>query len=98
MKDEWNCEIVQAPFEVPMTLEVELTVIARVTLTQELLNGIADQYPNLWESGKDNPKELAQAAAYALLNPHVGRVYEEDYWDGVVETLHGIVTEMELSY
>lgn len=96
MKDEYGREIVTPEFDLSKVYEVELTINAKVKLTQDLLNGIADQYPDLWEKGKNDPEELAKAAVYALINPHVGRAYKQDYWDGVVETLHGIVLEASL--
>lgn len=85
-----------ASFEVPVTLPVELTLRADVTLTQEVLDGIKEQYPEYWEWAKDDPEDLAAGVLYALVNPRIPyRSSSEDCWDGVA-WLGGLVNNAVL--
>lgn len=87
---------VDVPFEVPKKVSVELTITADVTITQELCDGIADQYEKFWDQAKNDPEELAKSVLYALVNPGLPhRAYPDDYWDGVA-CLDGLVENIEL--
>jgi hypothetical protein len=83
--------------KLPQTLDVEMTLYATVTITQEMVDGIKDQYPGLWEEGKNDPEVIARAILYAS----VGRYCEgdnnyEDNWDGVGD-MRGLIKGMELA-
>jgi hypothetical protein len=80
-----------------MDVEVEMTLAARVTLTQEILDGIADQYPDAWKEHKDDPEELAKMVLYASVGPYCQGSNEgfEDWWDGVGD-MKGLIYDKEL--
>lgn len=81
---------------VPQTVPVELTLSATVTITQEVLDGILDQYPELFEAGKDDPEMIARAMVYASINPSLYTHNDhEDIWDGVCD-LQGLIKNLEL--
>lgn len=86
---------VEVPFPVPQILEVDLMVYGKVKLTQELCDGIADQYPDFWDRSKDDPEELARAVLYAFLGHLPPYATKEDYWDGVA-CLDGLIMDVEL--
>lgn len=81
----------------PQTIDIELTLSARVTVTQEVLDGIADQYPDLYEAGKDDAEVIARAMLYASVNPRImyNNTRFSDIWDGVAE-MQGLITDVEL--
>jgi hypothetical protein len=84
--------------KLPMDVEVEMYLTARVTLTQEIVDGIADQYPEAWRQYEDDPEELARMVLYASTNPCFTSSNEhfEDWWDGV-GNMQGLIHERELS-
>jgi hypothetical protein len=82
---------------VPQTVAVELTISATVTITQEVLDGIREQYPDLWEAGKDDPEVIAKAMVYASVNPGLSYINDhEDIWDGVAN-MRGLIWGLELA-
>lgn len=83
--------------ELPITIDVEMTLYATVTVTEEMVEGIKDQYPGLWEEGKDDPEVLAKAILYASIGPYCqgSNEYHEDWWDGVGD-MKGLIKDMEL--
>lgn len=82
--------------KLPQTVDVELTLYATVTVTQEVLDGIQDQYPDLWEQGKDDPEMIAKAMVYASVNPSLSTHNDyEDIWDGVAD-LKGLIRDLEI--
>lgn len=81
----------------PQTIDVELTLSARVTVTQEVLDGIEDQYPDLYEEGKDDVEVIARAMLYASVNPRIpysNKTYS-DIWEQVAE-MQGLINDIEL--
>lgn len=83
--------------KLPQTVEVEMTLYAQVTLTQEILDGIADQYPDAWKEHKDDPEELAKMVLYASVGRYCrgSNEHHEDWWDGVGE-MRGLIKDMDL--
>lgn len=82
----------------PLKVEVTMELTATVTLTQEVLDGIADQYPGSWEMHKDDPEELAKMVLYASVGPTCrgSNAHHEDWWDGV-GNLQGLIHDMDLA-
>lgn len=82
----------------PQTVDVELTLGATVTITQEVMDGIKEQYPDLWETATrmNDPEMIARAMVYASINPglYVDNDFE-DIWDGVAD-LRGLINRLEL--
>jgi hypothetical protein len=77
-------------------ISVDLTLYADVQITDEVCEGIKEQYPVLWEEGKDDPEVIARAMVYALINPRIPyQSYPNDIWDGVAD-LDGLITNIEL--
>ena len=84
--------------KLPMKVEVEMSLFATVEITQEICDGIADQYPDSWDAYQENPEEIAKMILYASVNPyiHSSNKNYEDWWDGV-GNMQGLITEMELT-
>lgn len=83
--------------KLPQTVDVEMTLYATVTITQEIVDGIKDQYPGLWEEGKDDPEVIAKSMVYASVGGQCSGSNEnyEDWWDGVGD-MRGLIKDMEL--
>lgn len=81
----------------PQTIEVEMTLFAKVTITQEICEGIADQYPEFWQKNKEKPEEIAKSILFASVGGYCtgSNKHYEDIWDGVGD-LKGLIEEMEL--
>ena len=80
----------------PATYEVTLTITAKVTVTDEILEGIKDQYPGLYKNIQRDPEAAATAMLFASLNPSIsGNEYNDDWWDGV-GNMRGLIKDVEL--
>ena len=87
----------KAPLKFPLTVPVEMTLAAIVTVTQEVADGIADQYPDAWRENQHDPEELAKMMLYASVNPRIpaDNANFEDIWDGVAD-MRGLIKAVEL--
>jgi len=81
----------------PQTVEIEMTLSATVQITQEILDGIAEQYPDTWKLHMDDPEEIAKLMLFASVGDFCSgsNAHFEDVWDGV-GNMQGLITEMEL--
>jgi hypothetical protein len=83
-------------------ITVELSLYADVEITDEICNGIAEQYPDWWERNKNDPEEIASAMVFAIVNPRIpcntipsSFNPEQWWWDGV-GSLDNLITNIEL--
>jgi hypothetical protein len=77
---------------------IEMTIYADVQITDEICEGIADQYPDLWERIKNDPEEIAcvmLGASDLTASARGSNEDIEDWWDGVGK-MQGLITNVEL--
>ncbi|MCY9530558.1 hypothetical protein M5X04_14645 [Paenibacillus alvei] len=76
-------------------MKVSLTINADVNVTEEVRNGLKEQYG--WSDEKVKDDELvAKTLLYAYLNPRIpNKCDEECYWDGVAN-MNGLIVDIEL--
>lgn len=78
------------------TVSVELTLRAEVTVTPEICEGIADQYPQLWAEAQNDPEAIARAMLYASASGATGgNEFSDDWWDGV-GNMRGLIRNARL--
>ena len=83
--------------DLPIKVGVDLTLYAAVEITKEICDGIADQYPELWDRIKDDPEEIARSMVFASIGSNIYYSNEdfEDWWDGV-GNMQGLITGVEV--
>jgi hypothetical protein len=78
------------------TVSVELILCAEVTVTPEICEGIAEQYPQLWAEAQNDPEAIARAMLYASASRVTGgNEHYEDWWDGV-GNMQGLIRNTRL--
>lgn len=75
---------------------VELTISAMVEVTDEVKEGMKEQY-EASDDALSNDEYVARAMLFASINPRlpVTNVHENDYWDGVAN-MRGLITQINL--
>jgi len=82
--------------ELPITVDVEMSLFATVTITEEICMGIKDQYPETWARVVGDPEEIAKLILYASVGRYCqGNNDYDDVWDGVGD-MAGLIKNMDL--
>jgi hypothetical protein len=75
---------------------VELTISANVEVTDEVKNGMKEQY-GYTDKDLENDELVGRAMLFASINPRLPRTnfHSDDFWDGVAN-MRGLITEINL--